>query len=403
MNHYSGKVLFGGIIVLAFVLIVQASSAANGGDGPQLEWMEEYPVEEIEILSVCESTDGGYYAAGAGPEGRLVMKLDSEGNTLWKNYIQGSDENGSIRMVKESPPGGLMLFADGENLIKTTENAVFEWEFHQPAGKVSSVDAVPDGSGVMAGTYFQGFLTKVASNGTEAWNRTLGDPDSGGQYILRSVQNDPDGGFIIAGYINPILVLSDYNGFLMKTDSDGEKIWARQYSGNMSGMLLSVAPVYSGGYAAVRLQTMAGEDNSTVAVPSVLFMNVDGEVTGIAGYNTSVSYVYHIENAGDNGYYLTGVKFEELLEDDEYEILRTDLSGNVIWEKGLDDVALNGFTATSDGGFLVGGISYDGNTSVLAKYAVDNTSKEAPGFGLITAFAAFVFAAVYLVFRKGPE
>ncbi|WP_421909638.1 hypothetical protein [Methanolacinia petrolearia] len=362
MNHYSGKILFGGIIVLAFVLFVQASSAAAGGDGPQLEWMKEYPVEEIEILSVCESADGGYYAAGAGPEGRLVMKLDSEGNTLWKKYIQGSDENGSIKMVKESPAGGLMLFADGENLIKATDDAVFEWEFHQPVGKVSSVDAVPDGSGVMAGTYFQGFLTKVASDGTEAWNRTLGDPD---------------GGFIIAGYINPIFVVSDYNGFLMKTDADGEKIWARQYSGNASGMLLSATPVDSGGYAAARFQALAGEDSSTVDVPSVIFTNADGEVTGVADYNKSVSYVYHIENAGDNGYYLTGIKFEELAEDDEYKIIRTDLSGNVIWEKGLDDVALNGFTATSHGGFLVGGISYDGNTSVLAKYGVDDKSKGA--------------------------
>ena len=241
MDRCSRNIIFVLIFIFLIALSAQASSAATAEDGTQIEWIKEYPADEIEILSVCESSQGGYYAAGAGPEGRLVMRLDGSGDTLWKEYIPGSDANGSIKMVQESPPGGLILFADDEDLLKTTDEAVFEWEFHQPFGKVNSVEAVPDGSGIMTGTYFQGFLTEVASNGTEAWNRTLGDPEGGGQYVLRSVQNDPDGGFIIAGYINPIFTISDYRGFLMKTDSEGKMIWARQYSGNASGMILSVA------------------------------------------------------------------------------------------------------------------------------------------------------------------
>ena len=126
-------------------------------------------------------------------------------------------------------------------------------------------------------------------------------------------------------------------------------------------------------------------------------------MTGVVEYDESVSYIYHIENTGDDGYYLAGIKFEELLEDDEYKILRTDLSGKLIWEKGLGDMILNGFTATRDGGFLIAEVSPDGNTSVVVKYPVDNKSEETPGFGPLTVFAAFIFALVYLVCREKPE
>jgi len=398
MNCHFRQILFCTTIILMLTMAVQASSAAVTADGPEALWIKEYPAEEIEILSVCESSEGGYYAAGSGPGGRLVMKLDEDGTTLWeKNVRGGNNETGSIKLVMESSAGGLLLFADGENLVKTTGEADFEWEFHQPSGMVYSVEAAPDGSGVLAGTYFQGFLTDVSPDGTEAWNRTFGSPDGGGQYALRSIQNDPGGGFIIAGYINPILMLTDYRGFLMRTDDEGDKIWARQYSGNASGMLVSVACRPEGGYAATRLQTFAGEDNSTLMIPSVIFTDAGGEMSHVVYYDDSVSYLYYITNAGNGGYYMSGLMITESLKDDEYKILRTGSSGKLLWEKTLGDLKLKSFDVTSDGGFIIAASSPGEETSYLIKYAKDNASEQAAGFGMFTAFGAIAGAGICAV------
>lgn len=381
-------------------MIMPVSSAAVVEDGPRALWIKEYPAEDIEILSVCESSEGGYYAVGAGAKGRLVMRLDEHGNTLWQKYVSGGDGAGRIKLVMESPAGGLFLFADDENLVKTTGEADLEWEFHQPSGVVYSVEAAPDGSGVMAGTYFQGFMTCVSPDGSESWNRTLAGPDGGGQYVLRSVQNDPEGGFIFAGYVNPILMLTDYRGFLMRSDGEGEKIWARQYSGNASGMLVSVAYRPEGGYAATRLQTFAGEDNSTLMIPSVVFTDSAGEITGVEYYDKSVSYLYYITNAGNGGYYMSGLMITESLRDDEYKIMRTDHSGKLLWEKTLGDLKLESFATTSDGGFIIAASGPDGNSSVLIKYAKDMATEQASGFGIVLTFVAFACAGLCLVLQK---
>lgn len=387
-------------IAVLFLFAVQASAAAGDVHGPAVEWIKEYPAAEIEVMSVCESSSGGYYAAGTGPGGRLVMRLDGSGNVLWKENIPGSDANGSIKLVQESPAGGLLLFADGEDLVKTTDEADFEWEFHQPFGKVYSVEVAPDGSGVLAGTYLQGFLTGVSPDGKEAWNRTFGVPEGGGQYVLRSVQNNPPGGFIVAGYIDPIFMITDYRGFLMKTDAEGNKIWARQYSGNMSGMIVSVACRPSGGYAATRLQVLEGPDNTTLLAPSVIFTNPEGGETGFVYYNESVSYLFHIMNAGDAGYYLSGLLMDESAESDEYKILRTDLSGTLLWEKSLGDEELRSFTPTSDGGFIISTADSEGGKSYLIKYGEDTATEQAPGFGIVAVFALPGAAAASLFFRK---
>ena len=379
--------------------LIQASSAGEAA-GPAAMWVEEYPAGEIEIFSVCESSEGGYYAGGAGPGGRMVMKIDESGKTVWEKTVPGSDENGSIKLVQESPAGGLILFADGENLVKTGDDAGFEWEFHQPLGKVYSIEVSPDGSGVMAGTYIQGFLTSVSTDGEEAWNRTFSDPEGGGQYVIRSVQNDPSGGFIIAGYIDPIFMITDYRGFLLKTGEEGNKIWARQYSGDASGMIFSVAPRPGGGYAATRLQVLEGEDNSTVLAPSVLFTSPDGSLEKIVYYNESAEYLFHITNAGDAGYYLFGLVTGDSEDDYEYKIIRTGLSGAVLWEKSLGDVELRGFATTSDGGFIIAGSGPDVNNSVLVKYAEDKASEQAPGFAPVTVFVALAGTVFFIFNRK---
>lgn len=403
MNRFSVASI--SCILICFVLFF-AVQASGVEPGPEVEWVQEYPADEILILSVCESSSGGYYAGGNGPGGRILVKLDESGNYLWKKEIPGSDQNGSIVMIKESPAGGLVLFADGEDLIKTTFEGDVEWEYHQPSGKVSSIEVAPDGSSVMAGTYFQGFLKKVSPQGKESWSRTLGNPEGGGQYILRSVKNVPGGGFIAAGYINPVIMVTDYRGFLMRTDENGNKTWARQYSGESSGMLDSVACTPSGGFAATRLQVPVVDNESSEEpdlLPSVIFTDSEGEVTGFEYYNRSVSYVYHIANDKEKGYYLVGLDLTNPLGSGEYKILEIDLSGKMLWQEGLDDLELTGFITTTDGGILISGLDPSMESVTLVKYSgaeTVQTSGKSPGFGAIVAVFSFLSAALIFISRR---
>ena len=92
------------------------------------------------------------------------------------------------------------------------------------------------------------YLLKIDSEGDTLWTRgdwQWFDEGSGG--VGCSVQETPDGGYIIAGYTSPWFdEIEDL--WLIKTDSEGDTLWTRIYGGEAEDLANCVDQTSDGGY-----------------------------------------------------------------------------------------------------------------------------------------------------------
>ena len=78
----------------------------------------------------------------------------------------------------------------------------------------------------------------------EQWNTTLGGTNSDG---ASSVQQTPDGGYIIAGHTESY-GMGGGDAWLIKTDSDGNEQWNRTFGGIGWEYVSSTKLTHDGGY-----------------------------------------------------------------------------------------------------------------------------------------------------------
>jgi hypothetical protein len=90
------------------------------------------------------------------------------------------------------------------------------------------------------------FLIKTDANGNIIWAKTYGGTDY--DYVY-SVQQTSDGGYIVAGY-TASFGAGDWNIFLIKTDAKGNIQWAKTYgeTDNLDRGIPSVQQTSDGGY-----------------------------------------------------------------------------------------------------------------------------------------------------------
>ena len=114
-----------------------------------------------------------------------------------------------------------------------------------------SVQQTPDGGYIVAGytaSFGAGgsdfYLVKINSQGDTLWTRTYGG--SNGEEA-RSVQQTADGGYIVAGYTWSFGA-GEYDFYLVRTNSQGSPLWTRTYGGSSYDYATSVQQTADGGY-----------------------------------------------------------------------------------------------------------------------------------------------------------
>jgi hypothetical protein len=218
--------------------------------------------------SVQQTSDGGYIVAGttnsfgAGVGDFFLIKTDASGDIIWAKTYGGTNTDLAYS-VQQTSDGGYIVtgltrsFGAGWNdvfLIKTDENGDIQWA--KTYGGTSSdaaysVQQTSDGGYIVAGfTYSFGagvgdfFLIKTDASGDIIWAKTYGGTNTDLAY---SVQQTSDGGYIVAGF-----TLSFGAGgrdiLLIKTDANGNIIWAKTYGGTNWDEGYSVQQTSDGGY-----------------------------------------------------------------------------------------------------------------------------------------------------------
>jgi hypothetical protein len=224
--------------------------------------------------------------------------------------------------------GGVDIF-----LIKTDANGDLQWAKTYGGTNddyASSVQQTSDGGYIVAGgtrSFGAGgrdiFLIKTDANGNIQWAKTYGGTNWDWAF---SVQQTSDGGYIVAGYTYSFGA-GDGDIFLIKTDANGNIIWAKTYGGTYSDGAYSVRQTSDGRYI------VAGGTNSFGAGGYDFFLiktDVNGNIIWAKTYGeTNYEWAYSVQQTSDGGYIVAGYTYS--FGDGWYDIflIKTDANGDI--------------------------------------------------------------------------
>jgi TolB-like protein len=322
--------------------------------------------------SVQQTSDGGYilagttYSFGAGRYDAFLVKTDAYGNISWaKTYGGLSDDE--IHSFSQTSYGGYILagvtysFGAGIFLVETSAYGNIIWaKTYGGLGvyRTTSVQQRSDGGYILAGYgvvgagYYDAFLVKTDAYGYISWAKTYGGTSGDGAF---SLQQTSDGGYILAGYTRSFGA-GGSDAFLVKTDANGNVIWAKTYGGTSDDLFYNFLQTSDGGYI------LAGSTSSFGAGGSDVFLvktDANGNIIWAKTYGgTSSDGAFSVQQTSDGGYILAGFTYSFGAGGSDVFLIKTDANGNIIWAKTYGGTGGENATSvlqTSDGGYILAG------------------------------------------------
>ena len=225
-------------------------------------------------------------------------------------------------------------------------------------------------------------ITIYAQDPNILWQRTIG---GSGDETLYSIKQTPDGGYIVGGASGSDISgdkTDASNGFfdiwIVKADAEGNIEWQNSIGGNALDDLHSIELTPDGGFIA------CGESTSDISGDKtensrglddywIVKLDASGNVEWdktIGGSDSESFPQIRVSNdsyliSGDSWSNISGDKTENAIGEDDYWLLKLDLSGNIIWQKTIGGSSYDSFSTmalTHDGGCILGGYS-DSNIS----------------------------------------
>lgn len=252
-----------------------------------------------------------------------------------------------------------------------------------------SVQQTPDGGYILAGwteSYGAGkkdaWLIKTDANGDERWNKTFGGK---GNDAANSVQQTSDGGYIIAGYTESYGA-GKHDVWLVKTDEKGVELWNRTFGGIENDEASSVQQTSDGGYILAGNTYSSGAFNAwlikTDANGSQVWSRTGDDMWNL---KIGISAANSVEEARDRGYIFAGMTSVEGGAPLAAWLVKTDESGNEQWNTTFGGKAdwANSVRQTSDGGYVLAGRMYlpGGALAWLIKTDVNGQQQWSRTFG----------------------
>lgn len=190
--------------------------------------------------------------------GAHIQKTDLHGNVVWSKHLQTGFE---FLFDACEAANGDYIFAGGTfkgRVFNTDSAGNFRWSYSYDIGasgssEIVSIRLTPDSGYIVGGSHTRnsgtdkdGYLMKLDSSGTVVWVKTFGGLQN--DYIYNVIPTS-DGGFIACGRTQSY-GLGDYDGWLIKTDAQGNVEWVKAYGTGAAETLNDVIEVQGTYYAA---------------------------------------------------------------------------------------------------------------------------------------------------------
>jgi hypothetical protein len=222
------------------------------------------------------------------------------------------------------------------------------------------------------------WIIKTDSNGNKQWDKSFGGNED--DYLI-ALEIADDNGFLLCGYsesgvsgdkTEPSQGMEDF--WIVKTDSNGNKMWDKRYGGNSHEYLTAILQTEDGnfllgGYTSSLISGDVSQPKKGFEDYWIVRINSDGLKlwdTRFGGDQDDL--LQSIVQTPDGGYILAGTsssgvsgdKSEEAHGYSDFWIVKTDVEGVKQWDKtyGGDNIDLcSTVAATDDGGYLLAGTS----------------------------------------------
>lgn len=192
------------------------------------------------------------------------------------------------------------------------------------------------------------YLVKTDSIGSLLWTKRIGGISN---EVGKDIKQTGDSGFIITGYTYSYGA-GNSDLFLLKTDINGDTMWAKTYGGINSDNGNSVCQTFDGGYIAVGTTASFGASNHSDVY--IVKTDSNGDTLWTRAYGgTYYDEGYSIQQTADSGYIISGFTFS--FNEDIY-LIKINSSGNLLWSRNIGGSNYDyGFVVkqTSDGGYII--------------------------------------------------
>ena len=348
--------------------------------------------------SVVESSDNGYVLTGRTEDINsnsdvFLIKFDTNGELAWEHFW-GTNYEECGYSLQQTSDGGFIITGNSAYsrlLLKTDSEGDSLWmkSIHIPGGLQCgySVQQTDDGGYITIGAtaqynYGNVLLMKTNGKGDTLWTEQIPEGING---IGRCIQKTSDGGFILTG----IKTIDDSNCdiFLVKTDSFCNVQWEKTFGGESADWGLWVEQTNDNGYIIVAKSATYDpayqfyHDDALLIKTNSVGDTLWSKTYGGLGFDVA----YSVQQTKDGGYILGGEtwSFSGAGDPSDAWIIKTDSNGDTLWTKSIGKDNLEDIgrfvRQTSDGGYILVGGTISSNPDVgyeawLVKIAPDINS-----------------------------
>tara|TARA_Y100000590_G_C15613520_1_gene974817 strand:- start:23 stop:1240 length:1218 start_codon:yes stop_codon:yes gene_type:complete len=316
----------------------------------------------------------------------------------------GGSENDDAQSVQQTPDGGYVIFGSTKSysqyvssfwLIKINSQGQEEWNktynIHQydlSAGY--DVNLTDDGGFIMTGRNFYYssdenimswngiWLVKADAQGQEEWNKVIDDEST---EWGESVQQTQDGGYVVFGRNVLNWEENEWDFYIVKSNSQGEKEWDNFFGGNSNDICKSGQQTQDGGYILSGYTYSYSNGNED-------FWLVKTDAQGQEEWNKNFGggtgdYGYFVQQTQDGGYIMAGrhdlPNYSEVHGWHAVCLIKTNSTGDEEWTKyygGVDSEIAYAVQQTQDGGYIVTGYAPTENGDDVALLKTDSNGNE---------------------------
>ena len=207
----------------------------------------------------------------------------------------------------------------------------------------------------------------IVLNDVLTFERIIGTSENDSGAMIRKTN---DGGYIIVGSTTK----PDENypdAYILKTDRFGAPLWSKIYGGQYIDNASDVLVLNDGSFIVVGTSESYGTGTNDVYVRK---LNSNGDEIWFKSFTTTYDEgCGAIINASDGGYILTGSTKNTADKSSNALVMKIDINGNLVWKKdfgGNGGEGAGDILATNDGGYIFSGSTSDPSTGILDIYLV---------------------------------